>query len=70
MNTPSNPSGSRADFMVRHVEARRRRDAAPLVSAEYRAACEEIASIEVAIAALEEPQATSPAAPAVTPGNG
>ena len=42
--------------MARHVAARRRRDAAALGSADFREASEEIASIEVAIAALEEPE--------------
>jgi hypothetical protein len=70
MNGPYDPGRSRADLMVRHVQARRRRDAAPLGSAEYRAACEEIASVEVAIAALEEPRAPSPAAPEAATGNG
>jgi len=47
--------------MAQHAEARHRRDAAELDSSDYRAACEEIARIEVAIALAEEPQATSPA---------
>jgi len=47
--------------MVQHVEARRRRDTAVLDSPDHRAACEEIARIEVAIAFAEEPPATSPA---------
>ena len=58
MMTPRSP---RPELMTQHVEARRRRDAAELDSAEYRAACEEIARIEVAIALAEEPPATSPA---------
>jgi len=44
----------RPELMTQHAEARRRRDAAELDSAEYRAACEEIATIEVAIARAEE----------------
>lgn len=48
----------RAELMAQHAEARRRRDSAPLDSAEYRVACEEVARIEVAIAAAEEPQPT------------
>lgn len=51
----------RAELMAQHVAARLRRDAAELDSAEYRAACEDVARIEVAIAAAEEPPATSPA---------
>jgi len=45
----------RGDLMTRHVEARRRRDEAPLDSSAYRAASEEVADIEIAIAAAEEP---------------
>jgi len=41
--------------MEQHVEARRQRDSAPLGSDAYRLACEEIARVEVAIAAAEEP---------------
>ena len=41
--------------MRQHRDARARREAAPLDSAEYRAASEDVARIEVAIAALEEP---------------
>jgi hypothetical protein len=48
--------------MARHREARLRRDRAPLGSDEYRQASEEIARIEIAIAAAEEPDA-----PAITP---
>lgn len=58
MTTPRSP---RPELMAQHAEARRRRDTAELDSAEYRAACEEVARIEVAIALAEEPQATSPA---------
>ncbi|HXG40761.1 MAG TPA: hypothetical protein VNJ28_07435, partial [Candidatus Limnocylindrales bacterium] len=52
------PSGaplpaSREELLVRHAEARRRRNAAPLGSEEYRAAAEEVARIEVEIARLE-----------------
>jgi hypothetical protein len=61
MSTPS--SAIRSQLMVEHVEARQRRDAAALGSDEYRVACEDIARIEVAIAASEEP---SPAAPPST----
>jgi len=58
MTTPPSP---RPELMTQHAEARRRRDAAELDSPEYRAACEEVARIEVAIALAEEPAATSPA---------
>ncbi|MFN8622355.1 MAG: hypothetical protein U0869_16605 [Chloroflexota bacterium] len=54
-------SAARAELMARHAEARARRDTAELDSAEYRQACEDIATIEVAIAAAEEPPATVPA---------
>ena len=47
---------SRSDLMVQHAAARSRREAAPLGSDAYRAACEEVARIEVAIAAAEEPR--------------
>ncbi len=58
MTTPRSP---RPELMAQHAEARHRRDAADLDSPEYRAACEEIARIEVAIALAEEPPAASPA---------
>jgi hypothetical protein len=56
----------RSVLMEQHVAARARRDAAPLGSDDYRAAAEEIARIEVAIAAIEEPppSETAPAASA------
>jgi hypothetical protein len=41
--------------MQRHAAARRQRDQAALGSAEFRAAAEEVARIEIAIAASEEP---------------
>ena len=52
--------------MARHVQARAKRDAAPLDGDAYRAASQEIASIEVGIAALEEPppKVTAPEAAA------
>jgi hypothetical protein len=50
--------------MERHVVARAKRDAAPLGSDEYRAAAEEIARIEVAVAQLEEPPPAKPPKPA------
>jgi hypothetical protein len=63
MSTPT--TATRTRLMQQHVEARRRRDAAPLGSDEYRAACEDIARIEIEIAASEEPsQAAAPLAPA------
>jgi hypothetical protein len=43
--------------MKQHREATARRDAAPLESDEFRAAAEEVARIEVAIARDEEPGA-------------
>ena len=55
---PSKGSQARPDrtkLMEQHVRARARRDEAALGSDEYRAAAEEIARIEVAIAKLEEP---------------
>jgi hypothetical protein len=52
----------RSALMARHVEARRRRDAAALESDAFRAACEEIATIEIAIAEMEEPPITVTAA--------
>ncbi len=48
--------------MEQHGLARGRREAAPLGSDAYRAAAEEIALIEIAIARLEEP----PPVPAAT----
>lgn len=51
---------SRGQLMERHAEARERRDAAALGSEEFRAAAEEVARIEIAIAALEEPPPEPP----------
>jgi hypothetical protein len=45
----------RSALMAKHVEARRRRDEAPLDGEAFRAAAEEITRIEVAIAEMEEP---------------
>jgi hypothetical protein len=45
----------RIELLARHAEAKQRREAAPLGSDEYRAASEEVARIEIAIAAAEEP---------------
>jgi hypothetical protein len=58
----TDPPHDRSDLMARHVEARRRRDAASLESEDFRAASEEIASIETAIAAMEEPPVAATAA--------
>ena len=41
--------------MEEHARARQRRDAAALGSEEFRAAAEEVARIEIAIAQAEEP---------------
>jgi hypothetical protein len=46
--------------MERHRAARERRERAPLGSDEFRAAAEEVAEIEIAISALEEPPITAP----------
>jgi hypothetical protein len=62
MSTPTSPT--RTQLMQQHVAARQRRDAAQLGSEDYRLACEEIARIEVAIAAAEEPAPTAAGAPA------
>jgi hypothetical protein len=50
----------RSSLMAEHAEAKRRREVAPLGSDAYRLACEDVAEIEIAIAALEEPPATVP----------
>jgi hypothetical protein len=44
---------TRAELLSLHADARRRRNAAPLDSPEFRAACEEVARIEVQIARIE-----------------
>jgi hypothetical protein len=46
---------ARDQLMEQHRAARRRREGAPLGSDEFRAAAEEVARIEIAIAQLEEP---------------
>jgi hypothetical protein len=51
-STPPLPA-TRAELLALHAAARRRRDAAPLDSAEFQAACEEVARIEVQIARIE-----------------
>jgi len=60
--THADAARSRAQLMERHAQARARRDAAPLGSEEFRAAAEEVARIEIAIAAMEEPPPDRPAA--------
>ena len=50
---------TRAELIELHMAARRRRAAAPLGSEDYRAACEELAEIEVRIAEIEQPPAAS-----------
>lgn len=55
MSPESEPMAARAKLMEQHRQARARREAAPLESDAYRAAAEDIARIEVAIAAAEEP---------------
>jgi hypothetical protein len=47
------PTKTREALLIEHLAARRRRDAAPLGSADYRQALEEIARIEVEIARVE-----------------
>jgi hypothetical protein len=44
---------ARAELLARHAAARRRRNSAALGSPDFRAACEEVARIEVDIARLE-----------------
>lgn len=44
---------TRETLLVEHMAARHRRDAAPLGSEAYQAACGEIARIEVEVARLE-----------------
>ncbi len=61
---------ARVGLMSQHVAARRRRDAAPLDSAGYREASEEVARIEIAIAAAEEPTSVISAAATPTEGHG
>jgi hypothetical protein len=46
---------ARDQLMDQHRAARQRREGAPLGSDEFRAAAEEVARIEIAIAQLEEP---------------
>jgi hypothetical protein len=49
----------RTSLMAEHAEAKRRREAAALGSDAYRLACEDVAEVEIAIAALEEPPPTA-----------
>jgi hypothetical protein len=55
---PPSPN-DRSELMNRHAEAKRRRDAAALGSDEFSAAAQEVARIEVEIAAREELQTTT-----------
>ena len=58
---------TRPALLKLHAEARQRRDKAALGGPEYRQACEDVASIEVQIALVEQPAAKpAPAAPAAT----
>jgi hypothetical protein len=57
----------RSQLMARHAEARARRDRSALGSEAFRAAAEEIARIEIEIAALEEPGIDASGQPIVTP---
>ena len=47
------PTRTRETLLIEHLAARRRRDGAPLGSAAYRQALEDLATIEVEIARLE-----------------
>jgi hypothetical protein len=53
------PASDRTDLMTRHAEAKRRRDSAALGSDEFSQAAQEVARIEVEIAAREELQTTT-----------
>ena len=55
------PAQTRGELMEQHVMACRRRDSSELDSEDYRAAAEEVARIEIAIAQLEEPPPAKPA---------
>ena len=50
---------TRPELLELHVAARRRRAAAPLGSDGYREAAEELATIEVRIAEIEQPARTT-----------
>ncbi|CAN5822404.1 hypothetical protein BH24CHL6_BH24CHL6_02210 [soil metagenome] len=56
------PAQTRGELMKQHIMACRRRDSAELDSEDFRAAAEEVARIEIAIAQLEEPPPERPAA--------
>ncbi len=53
---------SRPELMAAHEEAKRRRDAAPLGSDEFARSAQEVARIEVEIAAIVEQAAAQKAA--------
>jgi hypothetical protein len=55
---------TRAALLTLHAEARQRRDRSALGGPEYRQACEDIATIEVQIARIEQPAPATSAAPA------
>jgi hypothetical protein len=61
----------RTKLMAQHEEAKRRRDAAPLGSDEFREGSEEVARIEIAIAAQEElpPESAAAAAAGTQPAS-
>jgi hypothetical protein len=64
MTVPGSPVPThRIELLARHADAKQRREAAPLGSDEFRAACEEVARIEIAIAAAEEPPPHASTAP-------
>jgi len=71
-NEPARATGSssqrkdvdRSSLMQQHVAARARRDASPLGSDEFRAAADELARIEIAIARMEEPPPSTAPGPA------
>jgi hypothetical protein len=50
---PRTEPKTRAELLVEHTAARHRRDAAPLGSAAFREACEQIARIEIDVARVE-----------------
>jgi hypothetical protein len=56
MSTPGSPvPAHRTELLAQHADAKRRREAAALGSDEFRAASEDVARVEIAIAASEEP---------------
>ena len=57
---PDPPPDTREGLMRLHAAARARRDSSDLGSDGFRDAAEEVARIEVAIAAIEEPPAEPP----------